>query len=381
MKPHDVSTDRGSGLLGWLRLGQRATTPASSALPQSEQSGGPRLRQLNEIGAFLAYHQFEVTPATLTLAFNYLTGNDPRLVRLIDRRMQAREPVTLSWLDEAGGETGQGDELSNLIALIQRLESGIDEFGKTSHDAYRATSAYNSALEAQVIELEHVTKADVVISDLATIAKLMLQRTQDIEKQILRSEAQTRSLKQRLEATRREAEEDHLTGLPNRRAFESHFEREHCLARAASEALIVAFCDIDNFKQVNDRHGHDAGDRVLKLVAECLGRISDDRCHIARHGGEEFVVLFRDVPMDGAFSRLDKLRSQLAERSLVNRATDQPFGQITFSAGMADVFGYANRRIALKAADNALYRAKDEGRNRIIVAAAEDGGEQALAAA
>lgn len=208
----------------------------------------------------------------------------------------------------------------------------------------------------------------------------MLRRTVEIEKAMQRSEEQTRKLKAKLEETRRTADEDHLTGLPNRRAFESRFEREYREARAAAEPLCVAFCDIDHFKRINDNHGHDAGDRVLKLVAENLARISNERCHVARHGGEEFVVLFRDTTIAAAYEKLDRLRAQLADRRLVNRATDLPIGQVTFSAGIADVFACRDRRMALKAADAALYRAKLDGRNRICVAQPDEARPPRLAA-
>src|SRR3546814_10453846 len=88
-----------------------------------------------------------------------------------------------------------------------------------------------------------------------------------------------------LEQARREAEIDHMTGLPNRRAFETVLEREYRDARASFDPLTVAFCDIDHFKRINDTHGHDAGDRVIRLIAEMLATISDDNCHVARHGG------------------------------------------------------------------------------------------------
>jgi adhesin transport system outer membrane protein len=122
------------------------------------------------------------------------------------------------------------------------------------------------------------------------------------------------------------------------------------------------------FKKVNDLHGHEAGDRVIKAIADTLARISDDRCHVARHGGEEFVMLFRGLTPTQAAQRLDEAREGLAERRLINRKTDEPFGQITFSGGVADVFGYGETRGALKAADDALYKAKAGGRNRIELA-------------
>jgi len=107
---------------------------------------------------------------------------------------------------------------------------------------------------------------------------------------------------------------------------------------------------------------------VLRLIADLLSGISDDKCHVSRHGGEEFVMLFRGCTLTEAKERLDRLRESLAERRLVNRHNDEPFGQITFSAGVADVFDHPDPRAALKAAHEALYGAKTGGRNQIRVA-------------
>ena len=83
-------------------------------------------------------------------------------------------------------------------------------------------------------------------------------------------------------------------------------------------------------------------------------------------------MLFRGEPLEIVAGQLDRLREQLSERRLVNRATDQPFGQVTFSAGVADVFASGDPRTALRAADAALYRAKQSGRNRVEPATPED---------
>ena len=183
-----------------------------------------------------------------------------------------------------------------------------------------------------------------------------------------RSALQSQVLRRSLDDARKAAEEDQLTGLPNRRSFEARYMKEFAEAQAAGEHLCIAFCDIDFFKQVNDTHGHEAGDRVLRSVAGNLGRIADARCHVARHGGEEFVILLRGRTLQEAWEVLDDARSRQAERRLVNRANDVPFGKITFSGGVANVFAYPDPRAALRAADSALYQAKSEGRNRIAVA-------------
>ena len=372
MTAYDPSLGRSpDGLLGWLGFGRRpaAITPPELAVPPlADRRDELRLRQLGDVGQFLRTHQLEVTAATLSTAWLYLSGTDSQVIRAVDRRVLSRQPVTTEWLDTALGEQPGVDEAALWADLMARLEINIAELASNSSAAHSATKTYHNALEGHVGELEHAAKTGAAITELASIAKTMLLRTREIEKQMLRSEAQTRALKRRLDEARRSAAEDHLTGLPNRRAFEAVLGEQHLLAQAAGEFLCVAFCDIDHFKRVNDEHGHDAGDRVLKLVADGLAKVSNDRCHVARHGGEEFVMLFRGEQPAEVMVKLDRLRSQLADRRLVNRASEQPFGQITFSAGLAEVFAFGDPRSALKAADVALYRAKQEGRNRIVMA-------------
>lgn len=372
MAAHHSSLLQPGKLLGWLGWRRSSRVVQAAAARHGERRHSVQNRHLDEIAQFLSTHQLAANAQTLAIASNYLTGKDPEAVRLIDRRVQAREPVTLDWLDEALLGQGARSEVEQLDRLMERLEQGVEEFGQTSRAAREATSAYHSELVVKADELESAPSTGAAISELASITRAMLKRTVEIEKAMQRSEEQTRSLKRRLEKARRTAEEDYLTGLPNRRAFEARYETEYRAARADGDTLCVAFCDIDHFKRVNDTHGHDAGDRVLRLVAENLTRISDERCHVARHGGEEFVVLFRTTIVTEALAKLDRLRAELADRHLVNRATDQPIGQVTFSAGLADVFAFGDRRLALKAADAALYRAKQDGRNRIYLAEPEE---------
>ena len=323
---------------------------------------------LDEIGAFLATHDLDGNAYALAIAHDYVTASDPQIVRQIDGRVRSSLPVTQEWLEQVSQRPTRESEQEMLGALMTRLEHAIEEFGKTTHDAKSATSSYNTALEQHVDELGDAGKTGAVISELAAIAQAMLERTRQIEQEMSRSELRTRFLRRSLEQARRSAERDHLTGLPNRRAFETLLETEYKAAQAAHEPMCVAFCDIDNFKAVNDLHGHDAGDRVLRVVAQNLARISKDKCHVARHGGEEFVILLRGRTPADAWELLDEARSEMAERRLVNRATDVPFGKITFSGGIADVFAHGDARSALKAADQALYKAKEQGRNRIVVA-------------
>ncbi len=359
-------------LLGWLGL----RSPRDGDPQQATEPGGvrdlarlARRDMVDAIGAFLIDNDLEVTPANLIFAHSAFSGKNPRLARQITART-GNGGVTQKWLDELTEEAADSSAQAELERLMARLETNLDAFQTQSKAAHEHAVDYGTELEQHVSDLEQLQKTGQIVSNLADLAKTMLERTRKAEEEMRKSEEEAKSLRRSLERAKRDAEIDYLTGLPNRRAFEELLEAQYREAQMAMEPLSVAFCDIDNFKAINDAHGHEAGDRVLKTIADTLSQISDDQCHVARHGGEEFVMLFRGKNPAAAAERLDQAREHLAARRLINRKTDEPFGQITFSGGVADIFGFGDARAALKAADDALYRAKENGRNRIEVAGA-----------
>ena len=327
-----------------------------------------RRELLDEITSFLLRHRLDVSADNLAIAHGAFSGANPGLARQIAKRVQTGLDITQEWLDEAAATESARARDDGIDTLLMKLESLVDNYSRNTSVARDATAEYNEKLEHHVAELVEVEETGQIISDLAELAKAMLERSRQLESDMRKSESEAKSLRRSLAKAKRDAEVDHLTGLPNRRAFETVLEREYREARAAVEPLVVAFCDIDHFKRVNDTHGHDVGDRVLRVIAESLSAVSDDKCHVARHGGEEFVMLFRGVTAVQAKAQLDGIRERLSERKLVSRTTDEPIGQVTFSAGLADVFDFADPRVALKAADDALYAAKEGGRNQVVVA-------------
>jgi diguanylate cyclase len=304
-----------------------------------------------------------------------VTGSDASLSRNVAKRVEARRPITREWLEQTRGD--RENLRADLQQLMDQLEAAARQFSQTTSDARTATSEYNSALEQHADGLAQAP--DAMASQIASMVRDMLARTRGLESELDLSEQETRKLQQHLAEARREAEIDHLTGLPNRRAFEAVYAREVALASERGEPICVALCDIDNFKAINDVHGHDAGDRVLRQVALTLSAISDETCHVARHGGEEFVAVMRGRTLEQARDTLDGARIAMAARRLVNRATDKAFGRVTFSAGVALVHSFEEPSEALRAADIALYEAKKAGRNRVLTASASDTAEQAVA--
>lgn len=357
-------------LLDWLGLRNlRSGAPIDGPAPPDVVKARQNRRELAQaITSFLIEHDLDVSPPNLSLAHAAFSGTNPQLARKIAARAQSGEAITQAWLNDLAASDGLIPDQADLDRLVARLENNLDTFSTHTKAARAVTQDYGSELEQHVIDLEQVQKTGQLVTNLAGLARAMLERTRKAENDMRKSEDEAKALRRSLARAKRDAEVDYLTGLPNRRAFETLLEHHYAEARAECEALSVAFCDIDEFKKVNDLHGHEAGDRVIKLIADTLAKISDDHCHVARHGGEEFVMLFRGLSPAEAAKRLDEARESLSDRRLINRKTDEPFGQITFSGGVADVFGYGEARSALKAADEALYRAKEAGRNRIELA-------------
>ena len=165
------------------------------------------------------------------------------------------------------------------------------------------------------------------------------------------------------EALRRSVLCDHLTGLANRRAFFEAAEVELLRWQRQPRALSLVAFDADHFKQVNDRHGHPAGDAVLRHLAVGLGATFRDLDLVARSGGEEFLVLMPGTGLDGAQAAADRLCRMVAAQTV---DVDGVQIRYTVSAGVATMDADVDGLDALiKRADLALYQAKALGRNRV----------------
>jgi diguanylate cyclase (GGDEF)-like protein/PAS domain S-box-containing protein len=169
------------------------------------------------------------------------------------------------------------------------------------------------------------------------------------------------------EALRTQSIRDPLTGLYNRRYLEEMMDRETRRAVRAEHGLGVLMLDLDHFKRFNDTYGHDAGDAVLRSTAALLGKSVRAEDIVCRFGGEEFVVILPMADIKASQARGKRIRSKVRELTVMHQG--QSVGMITVSVGVAalPLHGTSLREL-LEAADAALYRAKREGRDRVVAA-------------
>jgi diguanylate cyclase (GGDEF)-like protein len=180
------------------------------------------------------------------------------------------------------------------------------------------------------------------------------------------------------EVLRLQSIRDPLTGLFNRRYMEETFERELGRVKRNQAGLTVIMFDVDHFKKYNDSYGHHAGDAVLSHIGSYLKtnvRSEDIPC---RYGGEEFLLIMPGLSADGALRRAESIRTGIAHLTVENRG--QPLPKVTVSMGVAAFPAHGDSASTIiQAADEALYRAKRNGRNRSFMAGAFQNAKKVVA--
>jgi diguanylate cyclase len=189
-------------------------------------------------------------------------------------------------------------------------------------------------------------------------------RLQTLLERVASMEQEARGFRQHLEEQRQKALLDPLTGLPNRAAWSERLDLEVARWQRYGGELLLAVVDIDHFKRINDGYGHLAGDKVLKIIANELHKRLRKTDFMARFGGEEFVLLIPTTPLDGGLQLLETLRASIEACPFHFKGERVT---ITLSAGISEFAEGERGEQVFARADQALYRAKGWGRNRVEV--------------
>ncbi len=220
-------------------------------------------------------------------------------------------------------------------------------------------------------QIDHEVPEPATRDEIGLLARTFNDMLRRLRRQQAEIESRNRDLHER-NAELQQAKEtfeqlsitDGLTKLHNHRFFQDHLTREILRVGRSGEPLSMLLVDLDDFKQLNDRLGHAAGDELLAGIARILNQSVRATDLLARYGGEEFVVLLPDTDLAGAERLAEKIRVTVGEASFILDDSLRPV-RVTVSIGAAQFAG--NRKGFFKAADRALYRAKDHGKNCVVV--------------
>ncbi len=251
-----------------------------------------------------------------------------------------------------------------MVTFIDRL----GEIATTTGNYHQKIDRYSK----QISSTADVGKLGKILDEVmkeTRLAQTEALRSRDAilaaRKDVEDAETRIHNLEAKLEQMSELVREDQLTGSLNRRGLEDVFERELARSERRDSPLCIAMLDLDDFKKINDNYGHTAGDEALIHLVRVIKETLRTMDIIARFGGEEFLIVLPDTPMEEAIQTVTRLQRELTKQIFMHNHTRL---LMTFSAGIALRKEKEDQQSMIKRADTALYQAKKDGKNRVIAA-------------
>ena len=265
-------------------------------------------------------------------------------------------------------ENQQEFDLEESVSHQEQVMTVMNDFAELIDNLDRATGKHNHKLDNHLLKLKtSQTHADLtqLKREISQELELVIENNNQIRENIQGTQDTIRELQKKMEEVADMATIDELTGLYNRRALLSRLLEELNRAERYGHYFSILLLDIDDFKQVNDTYGHQVGDAILHGFGEFLRHSLRDSDFPARFGGEEFICFLPATDSKQAVSVGEKIRSFLAQNSLCSKKSGLSL-RITVSIGVSSFISGDSLDSLIKRADDALYQAKHQGKNRIV---------------
>jgi diguanylate cyclase len=324
--------------------------------------------------AQMGRHTAAFNPTNYAVWYEYCAGVNPKLTCALEQKLATNLPLgdeeILQLYDShiAAREHGQSEHLRGELYRI------LQETASHTQTADDKSARFDQALAGHEDRLTHASDPQTVratVMDLLGDTGKMRAMTAELSAQLAASTEEVTLLTASLRQAQTEALIDPLTGLKNRRGFE-RFVHELIQQTGQLEGTALLVADIDHFKEVNDRHGHLLGDKVLCAIAHVLKSHIKGRDIAARLGGEEFAVLLPQTAAAGAVALAKQICAIVSQGKIRRVVGEGTIGQVTLSIGVAVARSGELLESVLERADAALYVAKRAGRNRVELATAPE---------
>lgn len=326
---------------------------------------------LREAVPLMVKNQIPPTPDNYALWYNYVAGNNSDLKQELQQTIE--DNGTCPQFDSQKlmqqhilNDAGTGDP-----QLYREVNSIVNQFEEVVEDTHAGTQNYSETLEQSLKVFSDASKAPANLDDITTSltdnTEAVFALTQAFQKHMKTSKMEIESLKVELAKQYKQVLTDPLTKAYNRLAFDETIER---LIKSQPENFCLVAIDLDHFKKFNDNYGHTLGDNVLRGVAQTAEQAiaSIEGAHFSRYGGEEFALLLPDANLEQASAIANYIRTQFEKLGIKNRSGSETIKNITASFGVVQ---HKNGELIIDLidrADDALYRAKANGRNQVHAA-------------
>lgn len=309
------------------------------------------------------------TPQNYAVWYSYASKANPELMRTLDTHLDKKSLTGELCADIFAKFLAPVDKTAQVGALADKLEAEMGTAISLIERAGQDAARYGETLESAGDEIENTKSEDDlsrVVGRLVSETRSVVDQTRAVEDRLSQAAAEVQQLRKELETAQTEANEDALTGLANRKNFDTMLARGTEESKKGNHPLSLLVLDVDHFKKFNDTYGHQVGDQVLKLLGAVLTSNVKGQDTAARYGGEEFAVILPNTSLDNALKLAETIRVQVAGKSVVQRNSGEKLGQITISIGAAQYVRGEPMEQVIHRADQALYRAKGTGRNRVV---------------
>ena len=322
--------------------------------------------------AFDSVVQFGITPTPDNFAiwYEYHSGLNLELCHLIDLLVSAPgrcdDPTMAAVHRKYFAHVREREALCD---ASERMQTLLQEVGTAIGDAGQGARSFSDMVRGTSgAFVSGATSLPMLIQRLREEAQVLAERSESIGQHLAGAAERIQLLERSLDDLRHDAATDGLTKLHNRRSFDIRLRETAGKAMNSGEPLALVLIDIDHFKRVNDNWGHQTGDQVLRLVAATLTADSRPDDFVARYGGEEFAMVLPGTGPEAAFMMADRVRRGFEGRQVVARNSGKTICAVTVSAGAA-CYEPGERLVDwVERADQALYAAKQSGRNRVCMA-------------
>ena len=306
-------------------------------------------------------------PLNYALWYTYVSNRIPTLNFQIDQTIETYGTCPTMMSEQLFRQHVINEEIEHSEKAQAEFISIATKLGSKANAAAQETSEFRTILEESLIALnnpENANSLDNIINNLSEHTESLNKGTIRFQKELEASQAEILKLKKELQKSRQDASIDPLTGLFNRRVFDT--ELSQIIGARGDKSATLVMIDVDHFKRFNDDYGHLMGDKVLQYFGKLLKEECPEPMLPVRFGGEEFAILMIGKDQDQAISIAETLREKIQSIRIKQKKTGKVISSITASFGVCMKESNETAQQLIERADKALYAAKGNGRNCVV---------------